>query len=1352
MLPSIEDGDVLHVAPARSAQLKIGDIVLFKRDGEFKAHRIVGRDKNNKEWFITRGDASMQTDRAIRAEQILGKVVARQCALTDRIVPLSTVRERTTFFFAELRRQVVRIRFGKCLSSQLIFILLLLAPATLRAQIAVDTSNSGTLSVKGTGNFSLTVSHTTSGTNRLMVVGISVNTTSNAGSTITTVSNGGSGTTCTGGTALTRVFTNNTPTLAGMVVEMWYLVAPATGSSSVCVAGIKVGGNRMGVVAGVITFTGVQQTLPIRSSAVSSGSSSTASVSLASTGADMVVDTVGVAGNITVTTPGAQAQRWNVSSGNTGQEVTGVGSTRTGALPTVTMSAGLSSSSGWAIGAISIEAFGADLAITKTASSSTVLQNATFTYTLTVKNNGPQTASAINVTDTLPSQVTFVSATYIVSSPATSGSCIQSPPFVLCSTPTLNSGATMTITITVTANTPAQITNTATVIAGSPVDPDPTNNTASVTTTIVFPTAVKLSAFSATQGSGGVSLSWKSGAELHNLGYNVYRDAGGQKTKVNPSLISGSALLMRETVEQHAAKSYGWIDRSPEPGAVYWLEDVDLNGVRTMHGPVTVDSTVVVAQPAVSRTIATLARTQVQRAQVNRASASTTAPVFASAHVLERAVRPLVSSSVQNVGFGLAAEPAVKILVDHEGWYRVTQPQLVAAGLGGNVNANLLHLYAEGVEQPMRITGGSSFGAQSAIEFYGTAIDTPYSGQRVYWLTEQGGPGLRVANISATGTAAPEAQTFVQTLELKPRTTYFAALLREDTDNFFGPLVSPASDTETIDIANLAAGEGTLDITLQGVTGSQQHDATVMLNGSTLGDVKFADQQEGLAQFVVPAGVLTNGTNTITLTAQQGSNDISLVDTIQLSFPHTYTAESDLLKFTADAGQSVTIAGFSQSPSRLIDITNPLRPVQLSFSSVAQGGTYTLQSAVAWTTSGTHTLLALSDAQLSSPVSIVGHHPSRLHTPQPGAEFVIVAAPQFSGQMQPLAAMHKAEGKSVAIVSSDTIYDEFNFGEPSPFAIRSFLKTAATVWTAKPRYLVLAGDASVDPRNYLGFGFFDFVPTRIVPTAELKTASDDWFSDFNNTGLATIATGRLPARTASDAQLMVSKIVGYATSAPGSWNTQALLVADTDDPGLSFTQAAQSVQKVLPSTFTATDVFTGVLGTSTARQNLLDGINSGQLLVNYNGHGSVEVWSGSNLFDDTMAASLTNGSKLPLFVIMNCLNGFFHDVYTQSLAESLMLSPNGGAVAVWASSGLTQPEPQFQMDDRFMQTLFSPTAPALGDAVLMAKSAISDIDVRRTFIFFGDPAMQLRIPQTSGEVLQTPNTLPVISPRKTEER
>ncbi len=244
-------------------------------------------------------------------------------------------------------------------------------------------------------------------------------------------------------------------------------------------------------------------------------------------------------------------------------------------------------------------------------------------------------------------------------------------------------------------------------------------------------------------------------------------------------------------------------------------------------------------------------------------------------------------------------------------------------------------------------------------------------------------------------------------------------------------------------------------------------------------------------------------------------------------------------------------------------------------------------------------------------------------------------------------------------------------------------------------------------------------------TSELKTASDDWFSDFNDSGFATIATGRLPARTASDMQTIVDKILNYTNGQAGSWTNQSMMVADIDDSSASFSQAALSVQKMLPQTMNVSDVFASTLGAGTARQNLLAGINAGQLLVNYNGHGSVEIW-GSGLFDDSAATSLTNGTKLPLFVAMNCLNGFFHDVYTQSLAEALMLAPNGGAVSVWASSGLTDPGPQFQMDQQLVKTLFSQPSTTLGDAVLFAKSGIADSNVRKTFILFGDPLMRLK--------------------------
>jgi len=885
----------------------------------------------------------------------------------------------------------------------------------------------------------------------------------------------------------------------------------------------------------------------------------------------------------------------------------------------------------------------------------------------------------------------------------------------------MTTGTSATITIVTTAVTPSLAVNTATVTSSS-LDAFLANNSASFTSTIEFPNAVRLNSLTAVQSGSGVLLSWQSGGELHNLGYNVYRDNGGAKVQVNPSLIAGSTLLMREALEQHAAKTYGWMDGSPVNGGVYWLEEVDLNGTRTLHGPVTVESAPPSPQAFVRAT------TMRDLAHSNLALAPAGGP---ESHIRETVVTPGPSEATRNVGFQLASRPAVKIFVDHEGWYRVTQPQLVAAGLDPQAEVRSLNLFAEGVEQPIRITGGGpTFDPQAAIEFYGTAIDTPYSGQRVYWLTSSEQPGLRIPAAPAAGSSGPRAQSFLQTLELKPRTTYFAALLTGNSDNFFGPLISPEAAVETLNITNLAASAGSIQVVLQGVTLGQGHDVTVALNGTTLGDVTFTNQQQGTAQFVIPSGVLTNGANTVTLTAQLGDNDLSLVDHIDLTFPHTFTAESDQLKFTAFAGNGVTMNGFTQPPTRLVDLTNPVQPMAVAYKVIPQSGGYALQMTVPWTSSGKHTLLALADSQLAVPASLAAHQPSTLHQLQPGADVVLLTAPQFAAQIQPLARLHRAEGRSVAFLSVDQVYDEFNFGEGTPFAIRTFLQTASAAWKNKPHYLLLGGDASFDPRDYLGFGSFDFVPTKIVPTAELMTASDDWFSDFSNAGLPQIATGRLPARTTTDAETMVAKILSYAKGETATWANDSMLVADVDDPSVNFTQAALAVQKILPQTMNVTDVFAGTIGVGPARQNILAGINLGQLLVNYNGHGSVEVW-GNNLLNDTAAASLTNGNRLPVFVMMNCLNGFFHDVFTQSLAEALLVSKNGGAVAVWASSGLTAPGPQFQMDQTLMKALFAQPSVTLGDAVLTAKSGISDPDTRKTFILFGDPLMRLKPAQSS---------------------
>jgi hypothetical protein len=423
----------------------------------------------------------------------------------------------------------------------------------------------------------------------------------------------------------------------------------------------------------------------------------------------------------------------------------------------------------------------------------------------------------------------------------------------------------------------------------------------------------------------------------------------------------------------------------------------------------------------------------------------------------------------------------------------------------------------------------------------------------------------------------------------------------------------------------------------------------------------------------------------------------------------------------------VQIAQLQETTVRVFDITSPWQPVELTTRLVSGGdGSYAAQLQVPFTPAGRHTLLALGASQIATPAQLVANQPSQWHSPQAGSDVVAIAHPSLAGAIAPLADLRRQQGHTVSVVLTDDIYDEFSFGEHSPQAIRDFLQTAAKNWTNRPKYLLLAGDASVDPRNFLGFGDFDFVPTRIIPTSELMTASDDWFSDFNNTGLPAIATGRLPVRTADEMSTVVAKIVNYETgNDSGNWTSQALLVADRND-NADFTQDTQKVAALLPSSLQATQIFVTNLDPGTARAEVQNALNAGQLLVNYLGHGSIEVWSGDGLLDDTSAAALTNGSRLPVFLTFDCLNGFFHDVYTQSLSETLLLNSQGGAVAVVSSSALTDSVPQAQLDRGLVRALFQNGGTALGDALVQAKASIKAKDVRRTYLLFGDPLLRLK--------------------------
>jgi hypothetical protein len=111
----------------------------------------------------------------------------------------------------------------------------------------------------------------------------------------------------------------------------------------------------------------------------------------------------------------------------------------------------------------------------------------------------------------------------------------------------------------------------------------PSEIVCTITNTESPPTAIELTSFTATPKARKVKLGWSTGSEIDNLGFNLYRaeSEDGEYTQINGSLILAEG-------SSNEGSSYEFVDRNVRNRKTYWyrLEDVDIYGTRTQHGPV----------------------------------------------------------------------------------------------------------------------------------------------------------------------------------------------------------------------------------------------------------------------------------------------------------------------------------------------------------------------------------------------------------------------------------------------------------------------------------------------------------------------------------------------------------------------------------------------------------------------------------------------------------------------------------------------------------------------------------------------------------------------------------------------
>lgn len=848
------------------------------------------------------------------------------------------------------------------------------------------------------------------------------------------------------------------------------------------------------------------------------------------------------------------------------------------------------------------------------------------------------------------------------------------------------------------------------------------------------PTEARFARAEALGTKAGTLLRWRTATEVRNLGFRVYReDDRGRRVRLNRSLVAGSALFAGPATRLSAGRSYVYWDRAARGGIHrYWLEAVDLDGSSQWYGPILAEP----ADPSVAKSLnlstANKAET-VSSPLVGRLGRSDAPSVRATGIRYSgtvRSVRGRLGAEYRQ--WRLAGGEAAKIVVDHDGWYSLSRAELAEAGYDPGPDPTGLKLFNRGREVPLWVSGTDDgrFDPQDRVEFFGVAVDTPSTGDNVYWLRHDFGIGRRISTIEASATGQPEA-LFPAAVERRDRSVYVAALTNNgDRDNFYGPVVADEPVPQTLYVDALpedpaTAGPATLEVALQGVTDAD-HVVSVWFNDRRLDDMELAGMEHSAAEYEIDGTWIREGNNTVTLKSAGGDSDVTVVDAVRLTWPRPYTAVNGELWMLAPAGSTVRATGFSGPDIRLYDVTDPFNPVELTgtVGEAADGSRFIEAGAACG--EGTRTLLALEADRVSTPARIEANVPSSWHAASNGADMVIIAHDSLIQAAEKLAAYRTGRGLHTEVVPLSDIYDEFSWGLKDPEAIRSFLARAVTAWDTAPRYVLLLGDASFDPRNYLGFGDRDLVPTNIVPTNFLKTASDDLFADVDGDGLADMAVGRLPAASLDEAQVMVDKIIGYETeAAAGDWAETVTLVSDAVGANdYDFGAATDRFASLVPAQLSTERI--SLNDPDAARPAILQAFNEGRLLVSYEGHGSEAVWSSDAVFDSDDAAGLVNGDKLPLVIAMDCLNGLFHDLYQDSLAEALLRNPNGGAVAVWASSALTDPTGQDMLNRAAAGDLFTGAGMTLGEAVKSAKAEASDPDIRNTWILFGDPSMRLR--------------------------
>lgn len=670
--------------------------------------------------------------------------------------------------------------------------------------------------------------------------------------------------------------------------------------------------------------------------------------------------------------------------------------------------------------------------------------------------------------------------------------------------------------------------------------------------------------------------------------------------------------------------------------------------------------------------------------------------------------------------------------------YVLSRADLEAAGLDiRKLDEDTVSLSNQGAEVPLLVSGKEE---GFKLLFYGTANGGPYSRTNVYWLSLEGGAATRVPGRPASaGPCGAPATSFVDTARGEEDMFYAASVAPAEEHWYWEKLLAPETTELSLDLLDLAPGDGLLRLALVGYTSdelSPDHHVRVHLNDCTVTEASWDGQERDVVESTVPSSCLVEGENTVGVEALGDTGarvDIVLVDWFELEYQRYFRAHDDSLKFAGQHGFHV-VTGFGTQPVYLFDVSDPLDVVQVTGAVREEGQALQMLSFCESEPAG-DLYLAVGEARLLSPTSIgAATELIDLLSADNQADYIVIAPEDFMAALQPLAEWRRDQGLSVMVIDVNDVYEQFSYGLVDPAAIRDLLRYARANWAKPaPQYVLLVGEASYDYLDNLKGPNKSIVPTHLVDTAfSGQTLSDNWFVCLDDDDVVPdMAIGRLPVSTADEARVVVDKIMAYDRGAPpGDWRERILLVAD----GAEASFGAQSdllAEESVPARYVVSRVYGASVEDPAAA--VAEELAAGSLIVNYVGHGSIDTWSEDRLFSSEQIVSLGNHGRQPMMILMSCLLGFFGHPERESMAEELLLAEDGGAVAVFAPSSLTLSSDQGPLNRALLSALLNGETPTVGQAILEAKRSLSpenqgQRDVIETFTLFGDPALRLVAP------------------------